>query len=121
MAQDYGAPEDSNRSANPSIHEVSDPARRQWLKLSTGAAAAAVYGPLLSACASLPPRLGFAGVPPSTADSVVVPAGYVAQVIAPWGEPVGVPGAMPAWKPDASNSAAEQALQLGMHLSLIHI
>jgi secreted PhoX family phosphatase len=36
-------------------------------------------------------------------------------VIAPWGEPVGVPGAMPAWRPDASNSAADQALQMGMH------
>lgn len=120
MAQDFGAPENSNRSANPSIHEVSDPARRQWLRLSTGAAAAAIYGPLLGACASRPPRLGFVGVPPSTADSVVVPAGYVAQVIAPWGEPVGVPGAMPAWKPDASNSAAEQALQLGMHHDGMH-
>jgi secreted PhoX family phosphatase len=117
---DRDAPEDSNRSANPSLHEISDPARRQWLRLSTGAAAAALYGPLLAGCTTLPPRLGFAGVPPSTADAVVVPAGYVAQVIAPWGEPVGVPGAMPAWKPDASNTAAEQALQLGMHHDGIH-
>ena len=28
MAKDFAAMEDSNRSANPSIHEVSDPARR---------------------------------------------------------------------------------------------
>jgi hypothetical protein len=73
---DRDAPEDSNRSANPSLHEISDPARRQWLRLSTGAAAAALYGPLVAGCTTLPPRLGFAGVPPSTADTVVVPAGY---------------------------------------------
>jgi uncharacterized protein len=59
-------------------------------------------------------------VPPSTADTVVVPAGYVAQPLAPWGEPVGVAGAMPAWRPDASNSAADQALQMGMHHDGIH-
>jgi len=45
----------------------------------------------------------------------VVPPGYVAQVIAPWGDPVGLPGRMPAFRPDASNSAEDQALQLGMH------
>ena len=28
MAKDFDAMEDSNRSSNPSIHEVSDPARR---------------------------------------------------------------------------------------------
>jgi secreted PhoX family phosphatase len=118
---DVAEPEDSNRSANPRFDDVSDPARRQWLRLSTGAAAAALYGPLLGACATgVPPRLGFRGVPPSSADAVVVPEGYIAQVIAPWGEPVGVPGAMPAWKPDASNSAAEQALQLGMHHDGLH-
>lgn len=112
--------EDSNRSHRPDIHAVSDPARRTVLRLSMGAAAAAVYGPLVSACASsvndtAAPRLGFQSVPPSRLDSVVVPPGYVARVIAPWGEPVGVPGAMPAWRPDAGNSADEQALQLGMH------
>jgi secreted PhoX family phosphatase len=28
---------------------------------------------------------------------------------------VGIAGAMPAWRPDASNSAADQAVQMGMH------
>ena len=51
----------------------------------------------------------------ASADTLVVPKGYVAQVIAAWGEPVGIAGAMPAWRGDASNSAAEQALQMGMH------
>ncbi|MBT9489014.1 MAG: PhoX family phosphatase [Rubrivivax sp.] len=109
--------ENSNRSTTPDLQQVSDPARRTVLRLSAGAAAAALYGPWLAGCAhpGAAPRLGFAPVPPSRADTVVVPAGYVAEVIAPWGEPVGVPGAMPPWRPDASHSAAEQALQFGMH------
>ena len=114
--------EDSNRSGNASLHDVSDPARRTVLRLSMGAAAAALYGPLIGGCAipATGPLLGFTSVPPSRLDSVVVPPGYVADVIAPWGEPVGVPGAMPPWRPDAGHSAAEQALQLGMHHDGIH-
>ena len=118
--------EDSNRSSNPTIHEISDPARRIVLLGGGGAALAAAFGPL-AGCAVAPapapaarPTLGFASVPPSRADRVVVPPGYRVDVIAPWGEPVGVPGAMPAWRPDAGNSAAEQALQLGMHHDAIH-
>ncbi len=128
MAKDFDAMEDSNRSANPSIHEVSDPARRQWLKLPLGAAAAAMFGPWVAGCAAPGGAagpggrmaLGFAGVPIGTTDALVVPPGYVAQAIAAWGEPVGVPGRMPAWREDASNSAADQALQMGMHHDGIH-
>jgi uncharacterized protein len=131
MADDFGAPQDSPRSANPSIHEVSAPDRRRLLRRSAGAALAALLGPAASAHAAdaaaraapgepdgptdAGPRLGFRGVPPSRADRVVVPEGYTAEVIAPWGEPVGIAGAMPPWRPDASHDAAEQALQLGMH------
>jgi hypothetical protein len=39
----------------------------------------------------------------------------VATALAAWGEPIGIPGNMPAFKPDASNTAAEQAAQMGMH------
>ena len=43
------------------------------------------------------------------------------QTLAPWGEAAGISGApMPAWKPDASNSAADQALQMGMHHDGLH-
>jgi len=118
MAKDFDSMEDSNWSANLSIHEVSDPARRSVLRLGFGAAAATLFAPWLAGCASSaigPPRLGFAAVPPSAADALAVPKGYVAEVIARWGEPVGIAGAMPAWREDASNSAAEQALQMGMH------
>ena len=37
MAKDFAAMEDSNRSANPSIHDVSDPARRLVLRGGLGA------------------------------------------------------------------------------------
>jgi secreted PhoX family phosphatase len=45
----------------------------------------------------------------------MVPPGYVAQVIARWGEPVGISGTMPAFRTDGSTRAADQAVQLGMH------
>jgi len=118
--------EDSNRSSNPSIHDISDPARRTVLRAGAGLAAAPWLA-ALAGCSGRPaerpgtaPKLGFKGIAPSTADAVVVPAGYSVQVLAPWGEPVGVAGAMPAWAGDASNSAAEQALQMGMHHDGIH-
>ncbi len=125
MAKDFDTMEDSNRSSNPSIHAVSDPARRVWLRAGAGAAGLAWLSALgLGGCAAAGrgdrtgpgPSLGFTSVPASMADAVQVPPGYVAQVLAPWGEPVGIAGAaMPAWKPDASNTAADQALQMGMH------
>jgi secreted PhoX family phosphatase len=121
MAKDFSAMEDSNRSANASIHAVSDPARRVVLQGGLGALAAALFGPL-AGCATpgAGPRLGFKAVPVGLGDTLVVPEGYEAQVIAPWGEPIGVPGAMPAFAWDASNSAADQALQMGMHHDGIH-
>ena len=126
MAKDFDQMEDSNRSSNPSIHDVSDPARRLLIGGGFGAIAAA----LLPGCASFampsmaadlgPPTVGFKGIPVDATDRLVVPEGYVAEAIAAWGEPIGVPGAMPAWKPDASNSAADQAVQMGMHHDGLH-
>src|SRR5205085_7890321 len=66
------------------------------------------------------PRIGFASVPASPDDRVSVPPGYTATPFLPWGEPVGIAGAMPAFREDASNSAAEQALQMGMHHDGMH-
>jgi hypothetical protein len=128
VAKDFNAMEDSNSSANPSIHEVSRPERRQLLQGGLGAVATLAYASLglapMAGCAGLAgaagSRIGFKAIPPGMGDAVVVPEGYVAEAIAPWGEPAGLAGAMPAWKPDASNSAAEQALQMGMHHDGIH-
>jgi len=127
MPKDFESMENSNRSDNPTIHEVSDPARRIVLRGGFGTAAGALLAPLsalsLSGCATPTAAgslLGFKSVPASTADAVTVPEGYVAEVIAAWGEPVGLAGNMPAFKPDASHSAAEQAAQMGMHHDGIH-
>lgn len=127
MPKDHALMEDSNPSSNPHIHRLSDPARRVWLRGGLSVWAAALFGPALAGCThpgargGVPgTRLGFVGVPPSRADTVVVPPGYVAQVLAPWGEPVGIPGRLPPWRPDASASADEQAVQLGMHHDGLH-
>ena len=128
-SKDFDTMEDSNRSANPSIHDLSDPARRTVLRGGLGLAASTLYAPLVAGCASaaerevprpLLPAIGFKGVPAVATDTLVVPEGYVATAIAAWGEAVGVPGNMPAFKPDASNSAADQAVQMGMHHDGIH-
>ena len=125
MAKDFDTMEDSNRSSNLDIHSVSDPARRVFIQGGLAALAGSVLAPLFAGCAApardgTAPLLGFKSVPTGTADTVIVPEGYAARVIAAWGEPVGIAGAMPAWREDASNSAAEQALQLGMHHDGIH-
>lgn len=63
------------------------------------------------------PRIGFTGVPVSTADALVVPPGYVAQVLYAWGDPI---SDGPAFRPDASNSVADQLRQAGMHHDGMH-
>jgi hypothetical protein len=123
MPKPHAQMEDSNTSANASIHDLSDPARRVLLRGGAGLFLSGALAPLAALAAPArqealrraAPLLGFKAVPVSTADSVVVPEGYVAQVLAPWGEPVGVAGRLPAFRFDAGNTAAEQALQMGMH------
>lgn len=129
MAKDFSTMEDSNRSSNHTIHEVSNPTRRTLLHGGLAGAVGRLVAPLgagglLSACAatstSTLPQIGFKSVPVSTADGVTVPDGYTAVAAFMWGEPVGVPGRMPAWQPDGSNSAAEQEVQIGMHHDGMH-
>ena len=99
-----------------------DRERRDIIGGGLGAALAAAFSPLAWADSRAPRAagLGFNSVPPSRADLVVVPEGYRADVLLPWGEPVGLPGPMPAWQADASGSAADQSAQLGMHHDAIH-
>ena len=127
MAKDFSSMEVSNASANTDIHSVSDPARRVFLGASAGGLLLGLAG--LSACSTTSPRMaaapptpapGFKSIAASMADTIRVPEGYTAQVLAPWGEPVGVAGNMPAFKMDASNTAAEQAVQMGMHHDGMH-
>jgi len=96
-------------------------ARRRFLggglALSAAASAGGV-GALLSAlpagaiASEAETLLGFQGIPVSSADAVVVPPGYSARVLVAWGDPV---SDGPAFAQDASNSAADQAQQWGMH------
>jgi uncharacterized protein len=123
MAKDCSTMEDSNRSSNPSIHELCDPARRSLLRGGLGAAVATLLAPL-AGCASGggsgTALLGFKSVPIATADAITVAEGYSFQVIAPWGDPAGLSGENAAFKFDASNSAVEQEAQIGMHHDGIH-
>lgn len=59
------------------------------------------------------PKLGFASIAGSKTDAAVVPEGYRAQVLAPWGTPLNA-NARP-WQADGTNSATDQANSVGMH------
>jgi hypothetical protein len=111
-----------NRSAEPFSSVLAQRlARRDFLK---GAAALAILP--LAACVSAPPsgrlpiKMGFTSVPASAGDSVQVPPGYRAEVFFRWGDPIGHPSGAPEFRQDASNSAADQALQAGMHHDGMH-
>ncbi len=116
----------SNPSRNPSLTEVVELAmaasqsRRRLLIGGLGAAALPFLAGLGGcggddeASAAEPPAermFGFGAVPTSTADSVAVPAGYLASTFRPWGEPIDATA--PAWRADASNCAANQEQQIG--------
>lgn len=92
--------------------------RRSFFGAGLGIAALAA----LPGCAApgTRPALGFKPVPPSSEDRLVVPEGYEARVLYRWGDAVGSPSGMPAFRMDASNSADEQALQAGMHHDGMH-
>lgn len=112
----------SNTSPNSTIHDISNPARRTVLKGGAGMVLGALLASLPS-YATLSSRgnlLGFTSVPLATGDTVRLPEGYVAQVIAAWGEPVGLADHQPAFRPDATNTSLEQAAQTGMHHDGIH-
>ena len=115
----------SNVSGNETIHDVvaTRLSRRGLIAGGVaGAAALSGVGALVDAVpvqagrtvgsAARSTALGFTAIPVSSADAVVVPAGYTARVLIAWGDPV---SDGPAFAPDASNGAADQAQQWGMH------
>jgi secreted PhoX family phosphatase len=99
-------------------HVRQHPDRRLVLK-SAMAAVVAMMGPVGYAGTSRPP-LGFTAVPGSLRDAVVVPPEYEYQVLYRWGDPTGIGSSLPAFRPDASNTAEDQALQAGMHHDGMH-
>ncbi|MBJ3813674.1 PhoX family phosphatase [Shimwellia pseudoproteus] len=118
----------SNHSANPAFSGIAEAylSRRRFLQgvAIAGATASlpllltprrAVADAVRTGLSSPAASLGFASIPVSTADSVTVPEGYIARPFYRWGDPVGLAGNQPAFRPDASNSTEEQAAQAGMH------
>ena len=91
--------------------------RRDTLRGGLSLAATTIFaGAGLSACSdsdnnSSAPTLSFDSIPGSPADMVSVPNGYTTQVMIPWGTPLN--GVAPAFAGDGTNTAAEQALQIG--------
>ncbi len=93
--------------------------RRGVLKGALGVSLASFLGGgVQRAWAAEAPLLGFTGIPISRADTISLPPGYTWQVVNAWGDPI-VAGA-PEFKNDASQSAADQALQAGMHHDGMH-
>ncbi|MBA2281567.1 MAG: PhoX family phosphatase [Actinomycetota bacterium] len=112
----------SNSSGNETIHDVvaGRLSRRAVLGGGLAAGATALFGvdallravPVGAAGGNAGPLLGFQSVPVSLSDTLVVPPGYTAKVLIAWGDPI---SNGPAFAPDASNSAADQEQQWGMH------
>lgn len=125
-----------NPSGNESIRDVierTDLGRRHFMQTTISASVLAAIGgvnmkSIIGAveAAPLPAGNGFAGigfesVPPSlapVADKVTVPAGYTVEVLASWGDPI--MKRAPAWDEDASQDAAAQEKQFGMHNDGMH-
>ena len=124
-----------NPSANDSIRDViaeTCMSRRTLIRTGVDAGTlAAIGGVTMSGImttveASTPfgmgaGALGFAAVPPSLAplaDAVAVPAGYRAEVLAAWGDPI--TESAPPWSEDATQDAAAQAMQFGEHCDGMH-
>jgi len=90
------------------------PSRRRFLVGLVGAGAASMLRlpEIFGQEAAKAPLLGFAPIPISKADQLSVPAGYSWRTVIAWGDPI---SDGPAFKSDATNSAADQSLQAGMH------
>jgi secreted PhoX family phosphatase len=118
----------SNPSDNPEFSDIlaARVSRRGVLAGGLGTAAIGFLGGAVGragevAAAAAPaarPVITFTPVPTGSADAFVVPDGYVADVIIPWGTPIHPGG--PAWKKDGTNTAAEQLLQVGAHHDGMH-
>ncbi|MBP6900072.1 MAG: PhoX family phosphatase [Burkholderiaceae bacterium] len=136
-----------NRSGNESILDVVariDLSRRRFVRGGASATALTAIGGLSLGglvqtveAAPVPAGLGFPGigfdsVPANTralnvslggsatavVDRITVPAGYTANLLVAWGDPI-MPGG-PAFVGDASQDAAAQARQYGMHTDGMH-
>ncbi|MYL23116.1 DUF839 domain-containing protein [Halomonas alkaliantarctica] len=93
--------------------------RRDVMRGGLGMAAASMLsmggaGAALAATASdkKPLTLAFEAVMGAHQDAVIVPEGYIAQVLVPWGTPL---NESTQWNPAHAMSAEQQAVSVGMH------
>jgi len=131
-----------NPSGNESIRDVIarvDESRRRFLRTSVSASVLAAMGGISLGgfvrtveAAPIAPGLGFAGIGFDSIsanllnaatdllekDLVSVPAGYTAEVLVAWGDPI-MPGAQ-NWDVAATQTAADQEKQYGMHNDGMH-
>ncbi len=121
---EHGDEPQCNTSGNRNFYEVMDAhvKRRSFLMGGLAAISTGIFGAGLSARGALAQGtatggvLGFAPVPVSVEDTVVVPAGYKVQVLGAWGTPI--TGDMPAFS--SANAGADQGMQVGMHHDGMH-
>ena len=113
----------SNHSGNPHLWDLIEARieRRSFLGGTLAVAAGSFLGSTALASTQVsanpgtvpPPRLGFSPIEPSTDDAIRLPQGYAYEILAPWGTPL-LAGA-PEFAEDASNTAADQARQVGFN------
>jgi secreted PhoX family phosphatase len=94
--------------------------RRGVLKGALGASIASFLGgrSALRSAAAESTLLGFPSIPISKADTISLPPDYTWQVVNAWGDPIVAGG--PEFKNNAAQSAADQAMQAGMHHDGMH-
>lgn len=118
-----------NPSRNEPFSSVLDRhvSRRRLMQGGLGLAAASMFGgfglgalsaPAAADAKKTPLTLAFESVRGSLTDAVVVPDGYTAQVLIPWGTPLN--DRAPAWREDLAMTAEAQANSVGMHHDGMH-
>jgi uncharacterized protein len=122
---EHGDEVPSNRSANPTMYDViqARSSRRGFMLGGLASIATGLFGTAVTTRDALAQTtttsglLGFSAVPLSKDDAVVVPEGYKAQILAPWGTPITADA--PAYVPGAV-AGAPQAVQVGSHHDGMH-
>ncbi len=123
IPDEHGDERPSNFSDNPTFASVVA-ARLDRRSMLQGGVAAAVTGLMGTSFLASPaaaeaakgPVLGFTPISVGEGDEIVVPEGYSAQPLIPWGTPI--TGSMPAFS--LENSGEDQTMQIGMHHDGMH-
>ena len=121
----------TNTTSNEHFQTVVNKAvtRRGFMKFGSSAAVATFLAGPLAACGGdsaiasnsiTPSMLGFKAVVASSADVVSVAEDYTATAFAPWGTPLFSSGAGSTWSGTGSETAADQARQVGDNHDGIH-